>query len=870
MRHIVFALVTLALGCGDNIHPVLTVDTKVAGSTLAAGDPVGATCTIVDAEGNPALDRKGNSLSDETDFVIDYEAPDSFATDANSNVVAAKVGTATVRCSAPSLALVDDTPPTITIVPGPPVRVITELASPTAVAGESDGVTCAVFDAYDNAVTTFTQTLALSPSGAGATATTTDVTATLIGQYTVSCIVMGATDVTPANLVVIPALPASLVGALDPERTLYAILDQVTLIATAFDMFGNRVDDVSLAYASTPTVTSPSPARFQFGNDGVFQLKAMVTSSTQDNLPLGVSLPANVDSNGPTIDCMRIDSPAVSSQAYMVQQAPATVTVPVHIDAAFDVASVTIGGTAATFDSGTDNYEASVPIGFGMNFVDVVATDTNGVQNSTSCFLLAASSYTPESATMADAIALRLDQNAIGDPTPTGLNSLNDLFYTVMGSSALRTLVNNALVAANPISSGGCGFFACQPNVNYNSGSVAWDTPTTSLNIIAGGLQANVNLPNVRLDVSACGTTCCIGGSNIQVTASSISATINFSLTLQAGLVRTKVSGTPTVTVGTVKLNGSGFCGFILNLVQSFFTGTVKTAVQSSLTTFIDNNVGPLLDQVTSSLDISTLAKSFSVPRLDGSGNVNLGFGLDFSTLDIATMPTPRALIGIGTKFTPGSTLVSRPSLGIAQELPSAMLDPPGTGPSNPVGISAYEGLINQMLHSLWRAGYLQATLDIGGGTATIDSWLPPVAQITGGDTALLELGGVSATLTIPGVIDSPIQIMFGGNATASVTLSGNTLTFGNVSLQKLYVAFDVTLSQSQRDAMETFLTTALQSVLGSALNNGLPAFPIPSFTLPASVSMYGLPGGAELGIVSPVLTTQSSHCVLDGQFGVE
>ena len=61
-----------------------------------------------------------------------------------------------------------------------------------------------------------------------------------------------------------PALPASLTGVLDPERTLYAILDQVTLIAAAFDRFGNRVDDVALAYAASPTVPSPSPARFRF------------------------------------------------------------------------------------------------------------------------------------------------------------------------------------------------------------------------------------------------------------------------------------------------------------------------------------------------------------------------------------------------------------------------------------------------------------------------------------------------------------------------------------------------------------------------------------------------------------------------------
>jgi len=111
---------------------------------------------------------------------------------------------------------------------------------------------------------------------------------------------------------------------------------------------------------------------------------------------------------------------------------------------------------------------------------------------------------------------------------------------------------------------------------------------------------------------------------------------------------------------------------------------------------------------------------------------------------------------------------------------------------------------------------------------------------------------------------------MFGGHANATVRLVGNSLVFGNLSLDKLYVSFAVTLSQQQRDAMEQFLTSALADVLANAINNGLPAFPIPSFTLPASVATYGLPAGAQLGIVNPVLTTGNAHCVLDGQFGAQ
>jgi len=351
------------------------------------------------------------------------------------------------------------------------------------------------------------------------------------------------------------------------------------------------------------------------------------------------------------------------------------------------------------------------------------------------------------------------------------------------------------------------------------------------------------------------------------VTASSISASVDFSLQLQGGVLRAGVAGTPSVSVGSVNLDGSGFCGFVIDLLEGFFTGTVKNAVQNALSGFINSNVGPLLDQLVSSIDINNLGTSFNVPRLDGTGTVNLGFGLAFTTLDIASS---RALLGIGTRFAPGAPVNDRPSLGIPRRTATVLMDPPGTSPSSPVGISAYEGLLNQVVHGLWRGGYFQATLNIGGGTATIDSRLPPVAVIGANRTAQLMLGGVSATLKIPGVIDNPIQILFGGRAQASVSLVGNTLVFGGLNLDQLFVSFQVSLSQSQRTAMANFLTTALKNVLANALNNGLPAFPIPSFTLPDSVSQFGLPPGVQLGITNPTLTTSGPDCVLTGQFGAQ
>ena len=85
MRTIVHGLVTLVLAasCGDNIHPSLFVETKVAANTLAAGERVGARCSVLDAKGDPALDPHGNPLTDSVELVVSYEDMSSFATDAS-------------------------------------------------------------------------------------------------------------------------------------------------------------------------------------------------------------------------------------------------------------------------------------------------------------------------------------------------------------------------------------------------------------------------------------------------------------------------------------------------------------------------------------------------------------------------------------------------------------------------------------------------------------------------------------------------------------------------------------------------------------------------------------------------------------------
>src|SRR5262249_30732128 len=160
--------------------------------------------------------------------------------------------------------------------------------------------------------------------------------------------------------------------------------------------------------------------------------------------------------------------------------------------------------------------------------------------------------FTAENTHMPGSIGLRLDPNAIGDPQPTGLNSINDILTVVLASPTLTGLIDSGLIAANPLSNGGCGILACSPRVRYNAGPISYDTPSSALVRVPGGREAQVTLPNMRLTVTACGTTCCMGGSTIPVRATSITATVAFSLQLSGGVLGAGLQAAPAVSVNGV------------------------------------------------------------------------------------------------------------------------------------------------------------------------------------------------------------------------------------------------------------------------------------------------------------------------------
>jgi len=241
-------------------------------------------------------------------------------------------------------------------------------------------------------------------------------------------------------------------------------------------------------------------------------------------------------------------------------------------------------------------------------------------------------------------------------------------------------------------------------------------------------------------------------------------------------------------------------------------------------------------------------------------------------------------LIGISSRLTApaGQGL---PSLGVAVPTGAVLDDLTVSAPSS-AGVAVHVAVFNQALHALWRGGLFNATLtgsQLGGSlpaaaAVQMTTALPPVAEIDGGSVEL-SLGALQLEVTYPGLFGGtdgqgnplpPLDVELGARATATPTLVGNALHFGSFKLTELHFSTgDVSLDATTNQVLTGLLQSLVQQLVDQSLNNALPALPIPSFQLPASLQTYGL-GPGSLGLASPSLGFDPRDFLLAGQLGLQ
>lgn len=787
--------------------------------------------------------------------------------------VASRVGTVISRCALG--ALVDATPASTEITVGAAARITTRVAPASITAGGSAMVTCAVTDAEGNPVADARPTVATMPTGEGVTVTGTTVSATRAGTYSVACQLMGATG-DPAMLEVTPALPASLRIARVPEQAVYALGDEVEIASVVQDRYGNRIAMPMLRHASEPTGgREVRTGRFQYNAEGRYTITVQVTGPTEMGRTLRETTSFVVDSNGPAIAC--------TGDATMIDLAPgAPLPVRGMLTDTSGVRSVSVGGQMVQAGAG-GAFMGSVPSRWGMNFVEVRATDTLGHENVRTCTFLVSDTWQAEASHLADGVSLQLTQAAMDDGDPVSpITSLDDILQTVLNSSGLSQQLHDSLRAANPLYDD-CALRPCvlgvctclaRERIDYVDRELGGPN-VTGLTLVDGGLRARVRLENLGVRLRVNGTI----DTDAWVRFRYVDVNLTFDVGAAGGMPRVSVrSGSVTVDVGAVSVQivGSGFTATVLNavvgVVTSLANGIIRDRVSSMVRDYVQTNFNAVLGGVVGGLNVSSLAPTFDVPRLDGSGTVGLGFGLNIATLNASSA---RLLAGIGTRFTVARSTRATPSLGVA--LPPRDAAEPAR--STPATVIVLPAVLNQALHALWRGGEFDASVLGGSGiaaslprgtTITIATALPPVASLRSDGRVNLDLGALSLSGALPGVISMPLQGTVGARASAAVTLVGNDLRFGDVRIDEMFLTLEATsMSAMENENLRMALRGILQNIVTSSLNDALPAIPIPGFRIPDSLRAYGLPVGRELGITSPSLAQQLGRFVLRGAFGV-
>ena len=852
----------------------------IAPESVAAGDTILVSCVLVDVNGE--VQQPGKDV----EHALVFAPADSVTTDAAGDTIAVRAGTVDVRCEFPTLGIGDDVGASIAIEPGPVASVDTALDATSVVAGGDVTATCTAYDAFGNVVPDAKPTLGSAPIDGGNVLGGLTGHFTHAGLYEVACEVPGA-EPSPVQLEVVPGLPASLVIAPVPMKALYPVGSVVSIEPLVADEFNNPITSAPVAYGSAPSASATlGNGHFQYLDGGFYTVTGTIAPPTATGQPLIASLQLEVGGVGPTIDC---NSPLDGA---MLDKAPgSSVTFGGAVQSPNGGVSVTVNGTPASVSGAT--FSAPITTQFGINFAEIVATDKNGTESTRTCSFLVANQWAPESGLYSNTIDLKLAQAAVDDGNRNnGLNSFGDILYAAANSSGLVSTIHSGLNAANPLKPSGCDsqtctFLGCvcwySSGVEYKQVSLP-GPQTVGLTLVTGGLTASAHIPNAAIKLRVHGNVSGIPYDTTGwVTFSYLDVTMTLDTKLTAGKPHVSLRpNTLSTSIGNVSTAFSGVDGWIINnVVAPLAQGTLKNALKSQVESYLSNNFNAMIDGVLSGLDISTLGTSFNVPRLDGSGNIPLSFSLGFSSVSTTSS---RMLLGISSRLSaPAGQAI--PSLGIAIPTGTVLDDPTVTSPKS-AAVAVHVGVINQALHALWRGGMFHATLSgdkLGAGlpaeaSAQIATKLPPVAEIKG-SSVVLSIGALSLSVAYPGLFGgtdpmgnpiAPLQVELGARASATPTLVGNDLHFGNLALTELHFSTgSVSLDPQTNQVLTSLLQKIVQQLVDQSLNGALPALPIPSFHLPPSLQAYGV-GPGDLGLVNMSLGFDPRDFVLRGQLGLQ
>ena len=832
------------------------IDTVVALHTVPAGAPIGASCVLLNPEGEEQPVPVG--FAPRINF-----SPEDMATRDGDGIIAVKTGAVRVWCSAPALGLTDNSAVDVTIVPGEVASTIATVSPHVVHPNEPITVTCEARDAYDNLVPDAELTVEVAPHG-DVEIDGDEVRATVAGLYEARCTSAKSVETYGDAFEVLPGQPQSLVLAVEPARSLYGLGDVVAVVWEATDAYGNLIPDANVSLTSDPNVPMFGLGRFRLNVEGVIRITGTLPRYFGDGAPLRSFVEVLVNEDGPAIECQ------VPFNGAIVDRSPTgTILLEGSVSDAIGVDSVLVNGEEASLSEGWFTHE--VPIRYGINFVSVEAVDSLGERNSRTCAFLVADDFIEPNGFLDDGVTLRLGQDAMDDSNRSdGFDSIADLLHSALNSPAIRNTIHDSF-RSDPVLFDECiqdSFVGCiiDARVRYLDSRVRGPN-TVSLTLVNDGLRAVMTVRDaaVKLDINT------IVNTDGWVTLRSITIDMTIHLGVRGGVPTVTGTSINRTDVGGISTDFSGLSGDILGALADLFEDDIRDALRDAVRDFLTDSLDDVVGGLFESLDIDGFGDEFEVDKLDGTGSITLGFGLRFSTV---TTNAARALFGIGMRVTGPPGRPAGP--GTPMYPGGALFD---AGDSRTISAAVSFGLLEQAVFALWRAAFFDITVTDAtvdslpeGSQVSLDIGLPPVVTGTDDGRIAFMLGAIQADILIPSLLAETLTVDLGIVVSASVTIEDDeTLVFGEFIVDELHLSTpNASLSEDTRAALETYLSNVLQRLASDALNSALPALPIPSFEMPGDLVEFGLPAGVELGLLAPAMRVTNAHFVAEGNFGVQ
>lgn len=696
----------LALGaCGDDMEDgglgrIVEVDTLVQPNTFTAGGSAQVACAARNASGDIITDVA---------FTLIVEPPGA-ATISGMSVATNQAGDFTVACHHVGATMTDPTPAPVAVSPGPATQTVLTVEPSTIAAGAEAQIACFVADAHGNP-TGEPSFVASSP--AGVTVSGAVATATQVGAYELLC----DTNAVPAEARATATLTVT-PGPLDrlglvflPEARSFALGQVVRVEGVGLDAHGNVVEEgltvtgLTVEPGGHHTVLGDALDRMRFDLEGVYT----VTGHATVNAALTASADVRIDQTRPVLTLTSPERGEVHDVATTVTVA-GTVT-----DNLGELESLTVNGEPVTI-APTGAFSVDLPLRYGLNLIEVVATDPGGhtatatraTEKSTEFFPMLERTLATDGVDNAAVLVMTQELVDDGDRDEPEMDDLATLFKVIVDNIDVSQFVPNPLTTFNCI--GGSCTLAFS-GISYSASQLA-------LTLQHGRIHMHVGFDDFAATITLFAP-CSFCSSDPQPLPGSATAS---RVTLDTDIVVSVVNGEIVASAENTVAEFSDF-GVNLNdptgLLQGIVDGAVTwieqpliTGLEQLIEGLVEEQVGDALGGLFDALNVS---QAFEIPSPVGEDQPGNTVHLDLAPqgIDISPERLQLRLDGIAFADTPVRPFPSLGSIGHGGCATYTSLTFP---PPSPMIVGLHDSFINQLLFAVWEGGTL--SLDLGPGEA--------------------------------------------------------------------------------------------------------------------------------------------------------